>query len=924
MRETRFRLSASRIIRLLMIVTMFGLTLVGSGFPLTRSLDNALLNWRFSSAPRPASGSVVYLAIDKQTLDYVGTWPWPRSRYAELLDKLSTMEPADIFLDVDFSTPSVASEDARLSEALIAAGGGVILPVFRQHLSADAQEHTVVTQPIAAFADNAWLAFANVALDDDGTIRRFELGDRLDGHLIQSVAAALSKGEAAAGSRLIDYSISPSSIPTISLSEVMKPGFDGARLKGRSVVIGAYATELKDIFPVPLYGQLPGPLLHILATETMLQHRLLKESNQLPVELALAAAVVAAALALRAARTALPLVLAFGLLLAGEVAVFFLQRDYGLVIRTATCWNIVFLGMLLTLTEKVDFSRFLAEVASAEERNIRRLLRKIVTDSTDAVLAFDHRLVVFEGSSSASSMLGAGGTSYRGQPLEAVIPPVLHALVLKLAADHEREPDDVQSASQRLSLTLDGAVKYLEATITVSPIERAHEGARRQAASFVGSMMIRDITARQLYEERLRYLSHHDELTGLMNRRAFSEHLAEARQPLYVAAIGLHRFSVLNATMGRDIGDEVLRAVADRLRSDTRIRSTSRLGADLFAVAVPAFRFASEEECAQAVVGLFDVPLEQLTGHTHLSVRVGICSVGGDGEIRPWVEHAEQALDTAKEIAGSGWRAYEPASAERQQTSRQIENAMRDSLMRGEFFLSYQPQVDLRSGALTGAEALLRWQHPELGAISPAAFVPVAEANGFICELGRWALADACREAAKWPESLKVAVNVAPIQLIRTDLVADVKQALAASGLAACRLTLELTESAFVDHSASVIATMAELRSLGIKIALDDFGTGYSSLSYMSGFPMDKLKIDQSFVRKMTRDSQSLAIVQTVKSLAGGLGLEVVAEGIEDEAEWKLLKAMGCEFGQGYLFGKPQTSAQLLSLLHKAPWIAAA
>jgi diguanylate cyclase (GGDEF)-like protein len=906
-----------------MIGIIFGLTLFGSGSPLIRSLDNALLNWRFASAPRPASGSVAYLAIDKQTLDYVGTWPWPRSRYAELLDRLVGMGAGDIFLDVDFSTPSVPSEDARLSEALISAGGGVILPVFKQHLSADAQQ-TVVTQPIASFANNAWLAFANVALDADGTVRRFELGDRMDGHLVQSVAAVLSKGEAAEGTHLIDYSIAPSTIPIISLAEVMKPGFDEASLKGRSIVIGAYATELKDIFPVPVYGQLPGPMLHILAAETMLQQRLLMEGNQLPMELALAAAVIAAALALRAAPAAIPLALAFGMLLAGEACAFFLQRNYGVVIRTATCWNIVFFGFMLTLTEKVDFSRFIADVANAEQRNIRRLLRKIVTDSTDVVLAFDHRLVIFEASASASSTLGVGGATYRGQALAAVIPPVLHELVLTLAANYAKEPNTVQSAAQGFTIAVNRTVKHLEATITISPTERPDDGSKAIAQSFVGSMMIRDMTARQLYEQRLQYLSRHDELTGLVNRRAFSDNLAEAHQPLHVAAIGLHRFSVLNATMGRDVGDDLLRSVADRLRHDERICSVGRLGADVFAVAVPASVFTSEASCAQALIGLFDVPLERVGGQIYLSVRVGICFVPDNGHIGPWVEHAEQALDTAKEIAGSGWRAYEPASAERQQTSREIEYAMRDSLMRGEFFLSYQPQVDLRSGALTGAEALLRWQHPELGAISPASFVPVAEANGFICELGRWALAEACREAATWPERLTVAVNVAPIQLIRTDLVADVKQALSVSGLAACRLTLELTESAFVDHNASVIATMAELRHLGIKIALDDFGTGYSSLGYMSGFPLDKLKIDQSFVRKMTRDSQTLAIVQTVKALAGGLGLEVVAEGVEDEAEWTLLKAMGCEFGQGYFFGKPQTSAQLLSLLHQAPWIAAA
>jgi predicted signal transduction protein with EAL and GGDEF domain len=373
--------------------------------------------------------------------------------------------------------------------------------------------------------------------------------------------------------------------------------------------------------------------------------------------------------------------------------------------------------------------------------------------------------------------------------------------------------------------------------------------------------------------------------------------------------------------MGRDVGDDLLRAVADRLSSEHRIVSAGRLAGDVFAVAVPVSEFASLENCADALVQLFETTLEIGGRKIHLGVRVGICHKTRVDHVQTWVEHAEQALDTAKAVAGSGWRAYEPASAARQQKSRELEHAMRASFQQNEFFLLYQPQVDLRSGAFVGAEALLRWQHPEQGLISPAVFVPVAEANGFIEELGRWALAAACREAAQWPDGLSVAVNVAPLQMIQGDLVADVKHA---SGLTASRLTLEITESAAVDQGGSAIMIMSELREMGVRIALDDFGTGYSSLSYMTGFPLDKLKIDQSFVRRMGSDNQSLAIVQMVKALAESLKLDVVAEGIEGEEERQLLSKMGCEFGQGYFFGKPQTSTAFLSSLSTGPWVAVA
>ncbi len=925
MRQFRFRISASRAVRVFIIGAILELTLSGNALPVIKSLDNAFLNRRFAAAPRPASGNLVYLAIDKQTLDDVGRWPWPRSIYAELLDKLSRIGVDDIFIDIDFSTPSTASEDARLSKALSDAGGGVVLPVFKQHRSADAGGPAVVTQPLGSFADNAWLAFANVALDADGTIRRFELGDLLDGRLTQSAPGVLSKTQPAAGTRLIDFSIEPSTVPTISLSEILKPDFDGARLRARSIVIGAYATELKDIFPVPVYGQLPGPMLHILAAETILQGRLLKESYQLPAELAIAAAIVAAALALRTAPAALPFLLAFSLLIGGEAVAFVLQRDQGFVIHTATYWMIVCLALVLTLTEKVDFSRFLAELANAEQRNIRRLLRKIVTDSTDAVLAFDHRFMIFEESDSARAMLGWDDIGYKGQMLSKAVPHPVYDLVLKLAADHEKEPSVVQSAARRFSITIGGSVKHLEATITMSPIECPDEAGGSQPGRFVGSLMIRDMTVRQLYEERLQYLSNYDDLTGLMNRRAFSDHVRDCHQPMYFAVIGLHRFSVLNATMGRDIGDDLLRAVANRLTSDPRIFSAGRLNGDVFVIAIQTSVFSNQEDCAQAVLGLFDAPLELANSQIRLSVHVGISSRAAmDENADRAIERAEYALDAAKTVAGSGWRAYDMDAAHQQHRTRQLEQAMRASLGNGEFFLLYQPQVELHTGALQGAEALLRWEHPEFGIVSPGTFIPVAEANGFVCELGRWALEEACLEAMNWPENLSVAVNVAALQLIRADLVADVNQALVVSGLPACRLRLEITESAFVDHSGPALEVVRELRNMGVKIALDDFGTGYSSLSYLADFPLDELKIDQSFVRRIARDPQSLTIVQTVKALAQGLGLSVVAEGVETELECQLLTKMGCEIGQGYFFGKPQSSRELISLLTTAPWTTAA
>lgn len=916
-------LTPSRLVRLLFVMAVTAIAPLGDRVPLVRYFDEQLISYRFSGAPRSASASIVYVAIDKKTLESVGTWPWPRSIYATVLDKLTQAGVNDIFVDIDFSTPSTKQQDERLSSALRDAGGGVILPTFKQQASVNGNG-IETTKPIPLLAENAWLGSANMFPDSDGLLRRFTLVDVYDREIVQSVPVLLSKSTLTVGTPRIDFSILPSSVPTISLRDLFEPAFDLNRLAGRSIVIGSYASELKDIFAVPVYEQLSGPLIHILAAETLLQDRILTELDQRGLFLATGIILLLAVLALKRRRAAVAISALLTFLLTGEAAAFFLQKYMGVVVYTASGWMMTLIALMLLMTEKLDLSRLIAEIADAEKRNMRRLLGNIVLESTDGILAFDNRFKVFEASRSAKAMLGIQGNT-AGEGLHELIPPELVQLVDKLFDAQRTDRHLARSASGRFPLMVGETVNYLDVVATISPVARRLRVGEEQAEAFVGSLVIRDVTARQTYEDRLQYLSTHDDLTGAMNRRAFGDFISGRDDVSLVFTIGIHRLSVVNTTMGRDFGDEVLKAVAARLQAVGNFLAVSRLGGDVFAVAIAATPTKAIEQYAQAILEIFEQPVEIAKTTINVSVRVGAPSVAmasSDGE--GLIDKAEQALEEAKAMPGSGWRAYDPAVALRQFGARQLEHAMRESLVNGDFFLLYQPQIDFASGKVIGAEALLRWKHPEHGIISPATFIPIAEANGFICELGSWALREACLAARGWPDQISVAVNVAAIQLIRGNLVADVKEALEVSGLPASCLHLEITESAFVEHSEAVLKAIGDLRNNGIGIALDDFGTGYSSLSYLAGFPLDKLKIDQSFVRKMAQDPQSLAIVQAVKALAGGLGLAVVAEGVETDLEAELLKAMGCEVAQGYLYGRPQSSLELISLVASRPWMTAA
>jgi len=442
-----------------------------------------------------------------------------------------------------------------------------------------------------------------------------------------------------------------------------------------------------------------------------------------------------------------------------------------------------------------------------------------------------------------------------------------------------------------------------EAIITLSPLEGA---IAQPGKRFGGCIIIRDITARKHYEKKLKRMSEQDQLTGLLSRREFMARIEGCDG--MVAVLDVERFSRICSTSGRAVGDNILRAIARRLAENVDA-PLARIDGDLFAIAW-LDEIQDQPLLAERVLSLFDEPLFVNDMWTNVSLRLGAAP------LRPIdpeqaLRAAESALYEAK--AGSTrWAMFDPATAQAQARSRRLEADMRLALAERQFFLLFQPQINLATGRFVGAEALLRWRHPELGLISPGEFVPIAETSGLICEIGRWVLMEACIEASKWPHGI-VAVNVSPIQFERSDVEAEVRLALVASGLPKSRLCIEITESTFLDDNARSKEKMAALRAAGVALALDDFGTGYSSLSYLADLPLDKLKIDQSFVRRLTRDSGVMEIVKGIVSIAHGLGLEIVAEGIEGEAEMEALQHLQCETGQGYLFGKPQPSNEMLA-----------
>ena len=428
-------------------------------------------------------------------------------------------------------------------------------------------------------------------------------------------------------------------------------------------------------------------------------------------------------------------------------------------------------------------------------------------------------------------------------------------------------------------------------------------------------------------ERRIIHVGLHDGLTNLPNRKLFTEHLAQTLsrrredERVLVAYCDLDDFKVVNDTLGHPAGDSLLRDVAERLREGLGDAQIARLGGDEFAIlttiADPQASLVAEAERIRAC---FDRAIDLDGATVDCSASIGIAVAPGDGESGvDLLKHADLALYRAKRDGKANYHFFEPSLDEQARQRREMELDMRLAIRDGDFELYYQPLYSLTDDKLQGFEALLRWNHPKKGIISPAEFIPLAEETGLILPIGDWVIREACRAARQWPADLSVAVNISPKQFAAPGLATTILQALSQSGLAPSRLELEITESVFIADVEKTLSILHSVRDLGVRIALDDFGTGYSSLSYLRSFPFDKLKIDQSFVRDLNeKGNNAHAVIRAITTLAAALGMETLAEGVEHAEQRDILKREGCLYIQGYLLSRPIPHKDLMALIDGA------
>jgi diguanylate cyclase (GGDEF)-like protein len=437
-----------------------------------------------------------------------------------------------------------------------------------------------------------------------------------------------------------------------------------------------------------------------------------------------------------------------------------------------------------------------------------------------------------------------------------------------------------------------------------------------------------EIAERTRIEARLDRLAHYDPVTQLNNRHFFNERLESVierarkfKERTVLMFIDLDNFKTVNDTLGHDVGDELLRLVSRRLSETLRFGDViSRIGGDEFAIILEnVSQVGVASMVAEKCLATLGAPIHIQGNDIHIGASIGISIYPDDAaNMHELLKYADTAMYYAKNNGKNAYRMFTPSMQEDARKRFTIDNNLRRALERNEFVLHYQPQVDLRSGAFTGVEALVRWVHPEIGVISPADFIPVAEDSGMIVPIGEWVLREACRELKRWHDDglqVRMAINLSGRQLMEDSLVASVLAIVGEAGVSPHWIELELTESMLMDASPDIIRRLHTLRQAGIHLAIDDFGTGYSSMSYLKTFPVNSLKVDRSFVRDLPHNAEDAAITKAIIAMAKSLKMEVVAEGIENGEQGEFLRTLGCDKSQGYFYGRPMAAAQIVQLL---------
>ena len=784
-----------------------------------------------------------------------------------------------------------------------------MLPAFKQSLGNGDHGKTIyVNRPLLQFGKYAWSATANVAIEPDGMVRHYSYGETLDGNFLPSVGALLGGNFNSKELPLqIDFIIDADSLPTVSYVDVLRGDLATLnKLRHKKIIIGATAIELGDRFNVPSGHVVPGATLQALASESILQNRALHSTSSIVALGGLGVVMLLMGVLWRRVSISTGVAVLVGLAVAIESAAVFLQAKLPIVVDTSL-WQAAIAAYLAALAiDEVDFRGLLVSIA---ERRFQRIAMSLV----DGLVCTDRNGLITVWNPGAVAIFGYEPAEMIGQPLDRIC----------------ASSDGVRFSTLEMPLgalqTPGGKVMELEGRRKngeTFPLEACFSEWQGIDGFQYGAVM-RDISVRKREAERIRYLAEHDTLTGLANRNKLHERLdvtlAEAKteqREVALLMIDLDKFKQINDTLGHACGDQLLCGVAARLNDLVEGAGlVARLGGDEFAVVIDGTDVTERAKklSKQTSLAFSQTPFAVGARQLRVNVSIGIAIYPKDcGTVDGLLGNADLALYHAKAAGRGGYVFFEHGIRDKLESRLSLEADLGRAVEKDEFELYYQPQVNLKDGKLVGAEALIRWRHPN-GIVLPNDFMPAVNASMISDGIALWVMETAGRQGRVWQRKghdIRLSVNLSPSQFQLGDLAATVVSVLRDTGFSPSLLELEVTESILLEDDERALEIFRLIRDLGVRIAFDDFGTGYAGLAYLKKFPLDRLKIDKSFVSKLEPNSDDMAIVGATISLGKLLGLSVIAEGIEDRVTADLLQSRGCEEGQGYYFGRPMPASE--------------
>jgi len=885
-----------------------GVMLIAFASGILQPLENAFLDARSGWFNRTPVNDVVIVEIDERTLHVLGRWPWSRSIHAELIDRLNEAQPRAAFYDVDFSARSgePAADDA-VATALSKRAYPIVLPAFRQAGGAGGAggDAVVVTRPLPEFERSASIGLVDVTPTTDGLVRGIVHADEIGGVAYRSAVSQLAgrRGYAAATEYPIDFGISPAAFKHVSYVDVLDG--DIAMLAGKTVFVGATAPELGDSVPVPVRGSLPGVVTQATAYATLLAGSPTRVSLWLSVGLAVCVCFGIPSLRRMSWRRTALIALAA---IAG-VLVFAVLLD--LVVRMRLdVMPVVFATLLSAAVGSAlssDREGLRAILAGARLKRNEALISSVLSASSDGIIVFSRDGVVQDANAASAMLLGRALASLYGENVGRLLPGIFEIETLDAQVS-----SGSKNAGGRYELTV--GVDESPVPVEVS-ITRATVGRQVWFAA-----ILRDATERKRQQALLKHQATHDVLTGLPNRvllsRALENLNGSRRTALFM--LDLDRFKDVNDALGHATGDTVLTILGQRLRGALSERNLiARIGGDEFAVVIPDYTDITELRL------LADNLLERV--RAPINTNSNTVEVGGSIGIALCPEHGTdgaallQRADVAMYVAKNNHTNVEFYSERTDQSSiRHVKmtSALRAAIANDELELHYQPKVRLHDLKCVGVEALARWTHEEFGEVSPAEFVTLAEESDLIVPLTRWAVTRALEDCATWRAAgfdVDLAMNLSARHLRDPAFAEELLAIIDRHNDDPRRLEFEVTETALMSDPEKAVAVLRVLTRAGVRISIDDFGTGYSSLAYLKHLDLHALKIDRSFVKNITANTNDLTIVRSTLRMAHSLGLSVVADGIEERSHYELLRELGCAAGQGHWIARSMAAEQLLA-----------